>query len=1536
MHPKKKSPSRINIVIPDAAPAEVSGVAVPLVPIDIEIARSSSLLDHGTNHAASPDEDLAAIFATVKTMTGHDFSSYKSNTIMRRIERRMAENEAERLSDYRAFIDANQQEAHALAQEILISVTGFFRDPEAFELLARDIIPGLFSGRDTTDPVRIWHAGCATGEEVYSMAMLIQEYLDEQEITVRVQIFATDIDESAIIQARSGLYPYEIGASVEEKRLKRFFMKTGAGWQVTKQLREMVVFAHHNLIRDPPFSRLDLLVCRNFLIYLNSDIQKRLIPLFHQMLKPGGFLFLGSAETVGRHNDLFTPVNKKWKIFSRQEGERPTDTLFPFITPVIKFAGAKRSLTPYENQQQEPASLAEMLLLERYLPARVIVNEQYEVVHYSSRTGAYLETPPGVPTHDLMKLAKENLRPSLRAAIYKAFAEQQEVVFRGIKVEVNDAETTVNIIVTPLDAPPPAVKLALVIFEAVSPAAPCAVPGATDERHGEEASRDSLVRQLEEQLRVTYEQLQATSEQLETSNEGFMSANEEMMSVNEELQSTNEELHSTNEELETSKEELQALNEELLTVNAELLERMAELQESRKENEFLANILSISAQPFGVGYPDGRLGLINDAFEQLTGYSGDELRKLDWANTLTPPEWREIEQEKLEELTRTGQPVRYEKEYVRKDGSRVPMELLVHLVMNSAGEPEYFYSFLTDITERKQAEEKLRASEERHRLLADTMLQGVVHQSADGMIVAMNPAAERILGKTREELLGNSSVQVERDCIRENGEIFPGREHPAMIALQTGQQVRQVVMGVYNPKMGEYRWINIDAVPVFRSGDTLPSEVYTVFEDISERKLAEEALRESEQRFRLATETSGVGIWEWNVITNRIFWDSQMFRIYGITPTADGHINYSDWSTTVLPEDLPEQESILNETARQGGQSSREFRLRRRDNGECRYIQAVETVRTNAQGQIEWVVGTNLDVTERKQSEKTRAALAAIVESTEDAVIGKDLDGTITSWNLGAEQLFGYRADEMIGQSITRIIPSELQDEESDILDKLYQGQPVTHFETERLAKDGRPIPISLTVSPIRDDSGVIIGASKIARDISERKQAEDALRRYELLARHSRDIILFMAFDSGQILEINAAAVTAYGYTREELLEKTINDLRAHDTCDVTATQMAESACRGIQFETVHRRKDGSTFPVEVSSQGAVIGQTQTLISVVRDITGRKQAEEALRQQEERLRLALEAAKMAAWDWHVPSGAVIWNDMHFRMMGYEPGEVQPSYQAWANRVHPDDVESVLKRIQECMAGQIVYTTEFRTRWPDGTVRWLEARGDTEYSANNEPQRQYGVMLDITERKQAEEVLRENEQQFRVLIQNLKSAVALINERGEFAIVNQAFLRIFELNDGSSILNVNERDWSKWEVFDEDSSLLDVDEHPVRKAALTGTPVRDKLIAVKAPESPELKWLLVSVEPTVDAQGQIHRLICTYHDITERKQAEEQIQRHVEELRALNTDLSRFNKSAVGRELRMVELKKEINELCGQIGQPLRYPLEFEKGNALK
>ncbi len=295
-----------------------------------EIARGECVLPARACRVTTLDEDLDTIFSIVKARTGHDFSSYKSNTVLRRIERRMAVNDATGIGRYIALLREDSQEAHALCQDILIGVTSFFRDPEAFAALSREVIPRLFAGRSPDDPVRIWHACCASGEEVYSMAMLIREYLDERKRDANVLIFATDIDEVAIAQARSGLYGDDIEADVGAERLNSFFIRNEGRWQVTKQLREMIVFAHHSLIKDPPFSRLDLLVCRNFLIYLNPDMQKRLIALFHQVLKPGGVLFLGGAETVGRGSELFSTIDKKWRVFERRAGERRPDIHFPF------------------------------------------------------------------------------------------------------------------------------------------------------------------------------------------------------------------------------------------------------------------------------------------------------------------------------------------------------------------------------------------------------------------------------------------------------------------------------------------------------------------------------------------------------------------------------------------------------------------------------------------------------------------------------------------------------------------------------------------------------------------------------------------------------------------------------------------------------------------------------------------------------------------------------------------------------------------------------------------------------------------------------------------------------------------------------------------------------------------------------------------------------------------------------------------------------------------------------------------------------
>src|SRR6185369_10477176 len=713
------------------------------------------------------------------------------------------------------LLEENPQECQALAQDILIGVTGFFRDPEAFETIEREIMPRLFAGRSPDEPVRIWHACCATGEEAYSMAFLIREYLDRQGSNAKVQIFATDIDETSIAQARAGLYPEGIEAEVGEERLKAFFIRSGKRWQVIKPVREMIVFAHHSLIKNPPFSRLDLLVCRNFLIYLNPDMQKRLMALFHQVLRPGRFLFLGSSETVGR-SDLFGIVDKKWKLFERKEGTQRAETLFPFTTPVRYTPGSVRTPRMAEALEKGPVAVAERLLMERYSPPCVVVNEKYEVVHVTTRSNRFLEIPLGEPSRDILRMAREELRPALRAAIHKAFAENRCVDFRGVKAVVEGAEAAINLLVEPIEAGHTAGKLAMVIFEPVSSPALAPVPAGDEELiTGDETTREMLVRQLEEQLRITHEQLQATTEQLENSNEGYLSANEELISMNEEFQSANEELQSTNEELETSKEELQALNEELATVNAELQEKVEELNQASSDMENHLNSSEIATifldRQMNI---KGFTPIVSSIFNLIAADIGRPFRH--FAGKIDLPTFTSDAETVL-----AGQPFA-EQEVLSLDSERCFLKRILPY-RNPEGEIDGIVVTLIDITERKRMEEQTVHLASFPQLNPNPVLE----VDSAGMVIFANPATQRIL-----ESLGMGKEDSVVFLPPDLDEILRNWDRKSEATLQREINIKGRVYGE-----------SIFLTPQFDV-----ARIYAF--DITERKLAQDALAESEQRVR--------------------------------------------------------------------------------------------------------------------------------------------------------------------------------------------------------------------------------------------------------------------------------------------------------------------------------------------------------------------------------------------------------------------------------------------------------------------------------------------------------------------------------------------------------------------------------------------------------------------------------------------------------------------------------------------------------------
>jgi two-component system CheB/CheR fusion protein len=532
---------------------------------------------------------LQRVLSIIRTQTGHDFSRYKQTTILRRVERRLAFHQIERMDAYARYLQRTPAEVNILFKELLIGVTNFFRDPEAYQALEDDVIPGILSARRSGEMVRVWVPGCSTGEEAYSIAMLLQEGISRAKQDLRVQVFATDIDADAIEQARTAFYPDSIAADVSSDRLNRFFKSEDSAYRLKKLIRDMVIFALQDVATDPPFSRIDLISCRNLLIYMSADLQRRVIPLFHYALNPEGYLFLGTSETIGEFGELFQPVNRRWKIFRRKPGLGNAGLAVAPGRSAAKLGLPRSAGERHAREKPDIGRIVEQVLLTGHTPPAAVVNENGDVVYFQGRTGQYLEPAPGEASLNLVKMAREGLRAELLTSLRKAADQRIATTRNGLRVRTNGSDVTINLLVRPLVEAGPVTGLYLVVFQELPHAADESVvppPGVPDESVApppgapdESAERLAF---LERELHGKEEHLQATIEELETSNE-------ELTSTNEELQSANEELQSTNEELETSKEELQSVNEELMTVNVELQRKIEEL--SRANND-LNNLLA--------------------------------------------------------------------------------------------------------------------------------------------------------------------------------------------------------------------------------------------------------------------------------------------------------------------------------------------------------------------------------------------------------------------------------------------------------------------------------------------------------------------------------------------------------------------------------------------------------------------------------------------------------------------------------------------------------------------------------------------------------------------------------------------------------------------------------------------------------------------------------------------------------------------------------------------------------------------------------
>ena len=883
-------------------------------------------------HSEATQDGIGSILDLLASQSKNDFRCYKPTTIQRRIERRMGLNQINEVADYYRFLSEHPGELAKLSKDMLIGVTSFFRDPEAFEELREKVIAPLVQEKNNADPLRAWVTGCATGEEVYSIVILLMEEMARTRKSLRLQIFASDIDAAALKRAREGIYSESIAADMSEEQLARFFIKQDGTYRVDKEVRDAVTFAAHNVLLDPPFLNMELISCRNLLIYIEPEMQKKIFSLFAFGLKPGGYLFLGKSENPLEESNVFEPLAKSSRIFRRNS------SVAAHVANLPLRIGAPA--VPHDSpERQHPIKLSDLnqqVLLKHFNASIVLIDEHGEIRHFYGPTHKYLSHPFGNASLSLFDMAENRHSPQLRLLVERAARQNDTVRLEGLKFSRGDAAESVDVTVAPVVERASGARLFAVIFEDKG----TPVKGRASRRRGREVRNETVIARLEAENKSLREQIQATSDGFQTTHEELTAANEEVMAINEELQSTNE-------ELVTSKEELQSLNEELITTNNQLNDKVEEIG---KTNDDLANFLNSSE--VGTIFLDRRF-----CIRRFTPPATElmNLLPLDLGRPVSHISNKFIDTDLIaiaNGVLKTLIPV--EKEVLTSDGLWHMLRCLPYRTSNDVIDGVVFT--FTDVTRLKRSEQALMEARD---------------------------YAESILNTTREPLL------------------------------------------VLDPELKI-----ISANPAFY-------ETFQVSPD----------------------ETEGRPIYE----LGSHQWDIPELR---------------DMLEKVLPEKLVIENFEVKHDFPAIGTKIMSVNARTIYDREAKSLQLV-------------LLAVD-DITERRLAEHARAMLAAIVDSSEDAIISKDLDGIIRSWNAGAEHLFGYRAEEMIGQSITRIIPPDRQQEETNILRSLRRGEPVDHFDTVRVGRDKRPINVSLTISPIKDATGNVIGASKIARDITERRRIED------------------------------------------------------------------------------------------------------------------------------------------------------------------------------------------------------------------------------------------------------------------------------------------------------------------------------------------------------------------------------------------------------------------------------------------------------------
>jgi PAS domain S-box-containing protein len=1311
----------------------------------------------GLNKIQLPDEpsgntqelqqqSLQTIFTQLRLRTGHDFSNYKRPTLLRRIERRISVLGLHDLQSYVAALVDSTEETHSLLKDLLISVTNFFRDEQAFKFLEQEVISALFLGKGSQDQVRIWVAGCATGEEAYSIAMLCAEHSIRTLDCPKIQIFATDIDESAIAIAREGLYTINDAADVSPGRLKQFFTKHGDLHRVKREIREMVLFADHNFLKDPSFSRLDLISCRNVLIYLNSTAQARVAETFHFALKPKGFLFLGTSESVDGTTELYSVYNREHHIYTTREIALKN---YPIPNSVPRFQYTKNPAPVF--QKEETVTVRQRLsfgdlhqkLLEEYAPPSVVINQAYDIVHMSERAAKYFQFSGGEPTQNIMKLVPAQIRLEMRAALFQAVQLKGPIELHNIRTVAQGQQELLDIHIRPaLKEGNITEGLLLIIFK------PAEAP-LQEENTLIVESNEPVAKHLEDELIALKSQLKELIEHHEYQAE-------ELKASNEELQAMNEELRSAAEELETSKEELQSINEELRTVNQEL---KVKVEETGLNSNNLQNL--INSASVGTIFVDRNFDIrlytpaVLDIFNLKSGDYGrpvtDITHKLNYTSLLDDA------QTVLDRLTII------EQEVTTTDDRSYMMRLLPYRTAEEriGGVVITFF----DITKRKSSETALKQSEEQIRMLIEGVKDYAIFMiDTERRVVVWNSGAKLIFGYDDSDMIGNTSDVL---FTKEDQEIHEP-ENDLQQCLSTGLTEDE---RWYQRKDGSKFWGSGTTQPIRKDTGEITGYV-KIMRDLTQQKESQEALAQSEERYRLQLEESVALrteelnqsrghyltlventpdlVTRWDSDYKLMFANKALEKMAGLSTAAlvgkpIGSIGLNQEFTISYYESLHQ--------AFETGEIIEHFNTVT-SNGQTTYFYSRLTPERNAEGKIESVLAIARDITEIKKSQialsENRDLLQSILDNSSIAMSVlkaiKDsnenlLDFEITLTNKELENQTG-RTD-LIGKIYTKEYPGIILSGLFDVMVRVFQtgkSEGLEYFYPyEGFNK-------WYSCMFIKMDDGLL--ATNL--DVTERRQSEELVKsseqRLRMFVTASSDLIFQMDAGWTQMLVLKSDDVLA-GTTSpiNEWIKHYIPSAEQQNFQD--AIKDALSGKKMFELEHMMFLTDGSVgwansraIPL-LNEDGDIV----EWFGVATDITDKKTFEQERNRSYLLFQQAEAVAGTGTWDFDIVANELSWSDGMYELFGQ-------------TKEHPIDVDIYLKHATaECKdkANEIIDRIKSGIAISDETLKVLvkdkvkELKMTAMVIRNSEgtPVRVLGVDMDVTASRKAEERMRRLESQ---------------------------------------------------------------------------------------------------------------------------------------------------------------------------------------------